>query len=454
MRSPMNVTRRLTVLMIAAFASAPATAGDCTPAWDPAFGVPGAPGGIAFDFASWDDGGGTDLYVSGTFTSIAGVSARRVARWDGSAWSRLGLGISNNEVYAIEGYGDGLYAAGYFDDAAGVAGTAKLARWNGDNWESIGAELALFSNQLWGLTTWDDGDGEGLYVVGNYQDIGGPGGPDYIAKWDGSTFSALGAPIGGGVPLIIFDAYAWDDGSGEQLYAGGRFLNIDGVPANRIAKWDGAQWSALGSGLTGPGPSPSVMSMVAFDDGTGEQLYVAGQTFDNAGGVPVSRIARWDGSTWSAVGAGFDDGIVWAVEVFDDGTGAALYAFGTFTTSGGAPMAKVAKWDGTSWQSIGANSEGYGAIVHDDGSGATLYAGGQFTLIGGVTSNRVARIQACPTDTPGDATGDGVVDVSDLVDVILAWGPCPVPPTPCPADFDGSGVVDVSDLVTVILNWG
>ena len=50
-----------------------------------------------------------------------------------------------------------------------------------------------------------------------------------------------------------------------------------------------------------------------------------------------------------------------------------------------------------------------------------------------------------------DVTGDGVVGVEDLVEVVLAWGPCGVP---CAADVDGDGVVGVNDLVEVILGWG
>jgi glyoxylase-like metal-dependent hydrolase (beta-lactamase superfamily II) len=52
---------------------------------------------------------------------------------------------------------------------------------------------------------------------------------------------------------------------------------------------------------------------------------------------------------------------------------------------------------------------------------------------------------------PGDLTGDGVVDVVDLVEVILAWGPCG---PECPADLNGDGVVSVTDLTDVILAWG
>ena len=53
---------------------------------------------------------------------------------------------------------------------------------------------------------------------------------------------------------------------------------------------------------------------------------------------------------------------------------------------------------------------------------------------------------------PTDVTGDGVVDVEDLLAVVLAWGPCPAP-NKCPADIDGDGIVTVADLVAVILSW-
>jgi hypothetical protein len=67
----------------------------------------------------------------------------------------------------------------------------------------------------------------------------------------------------------------------------------------------------------------------------------------------------------------------------------------------------------------------------------------------------IAWYTRSPPPAPGDATGDGTVDVDDLVAIILAWGPCPSPPTAegCPADLDHSESVDVDDLVLVILNW-
>jgi len=58
----------------------------------------------------------------------------------------------------------------------------------------------------------------------------------------------------------------------------------------------------------------------------------------------------------------------------------------------------------------------------------------------------------------GDANGNGVVNVDDLLAVINGWGACPSPPTACPGDMVPtmcpSGTVDVDDLLLVINNWG
>lgn len=64
------------------------------------------------------------------------------------------------------------------------------------------------------------------------------------------------------------------------------------------------------------------------------------------------------------------------------------------------------------------------------------------------------RVEYLQCSIPGDVTGDGQVNVSDLLAVITAWGPCPAPPTACPADVVSNGAVDVSDLLFVITNWG
>jgi agmatine deiminase len=53
---------------------------------------------------------------------------------------------------------------------------------------------------------------------------------------------------------------------------------------------------------------------------------------------------------------------------------------------------------------------------------------------------------------PGDANGDGLVDVADVLAVLSAWGACP-DPDECPCDFDGNGAVGVGDMLIVLAHW-
>jgi hypothetical protein len=51
----------------------------------------------------------------------------------------------------------------------------------------------------------------------------------------------------------------------------------------------------------------------------------------------------------------------------------------------------------------------------------------------------------------GDLNGDGVVNVSDLLALLGAWGQCA---GTCPADLNEDGIVNVSDLLILLANWG
>jgi hypothetical protein len=50
----------------------------------------------------------------------------------------------------------------------------------------------------------------------------------------------------------------------------------------------------------------------------------------------------------------------------------------------------------------------------------------------------------------GDITGDGIIDVSDILALIGSWGSCS---GDCPADLNGDGVVGVSDLLLLLSYW-
>src|SRR5262249_32282161 len=145
----------------------------------------------------------------------------------------------------------------------------------------------------------------------------------------------------------------------------GWFTNAGGGVANYVAKWNGSSWTALGSG---PGsvippyvPEPYVAA-----------LAVCGSNVDAGGGFggrDGNNMAKWDGSSWTTLGSGV--GLVFALAV----SGSDVYAGYTFTTAGGVP-ANIAKWNGSSWSALGSGISGnvFALAV----SGSDLYVGGFF----------------------------------------------------------------------------
>src|SRR5262249_22486598 len=136
----------------------------------------------------------------------------------------------------------------------------------------------------------DDGTGSKLYVGGEFNRTGHNG----LSCWDGTTWCQL-PDISSIYPNTISAMTVFN---GELLVGGGCNEHYVGI-GNYIARWDGQFWNPLGTGLN---DVPS--SLAVFDDGSGQALYVAGDTLNSAGGVPVNQLARWDGSSWSAVGTG------------------------------------------------------------------------------------------------------------------------------------------------------
>jgi hypothetical protein len=304
---------------------------------------------------------GTDLYAGGFFTLAGGVSASRIAKWDGQVWTALGSGMgaephNSNRVCALAVSGSDLYAAGNFTTAGGVIAN-NIAKWNGSSWSVLGAGT---NSVVWALAV----SGTKLYAGGYFTKVDGLD-VNFIAQWDGSAWSPLGSGTGWIFALAV---------SGTDLYAGGVLSSAGGVSANNIAKWNGSAWSSLGSGLN------AQVDALAVYGGT---LY-AGGVFNVAGGVQANYLAQWNGSIWSGLGSGMN-GRVRALAV----SGTDIYAGGDFTHAGAVSADHLAKWDGTAWSSLGQGLDGsVRALVV---SGSDLYAGGDFTHAGAVSANRIAK---------------------------------------------------------------
>lgn len=342
---------------------------------------------FVFALAAYDSGTGPELYAAGQFDSSSIGPVANIIRWDGTTWHTVGSGLAGTcralEVYD-DGSGPALYATGYFQSAGGQP-ASRIARWDGTNWSALGTGLGAEGNAL---TVFDPGTGPGLYIGGAFLTAGGIA-ASRLARWDGTW-----SDVGGGVAGTVLSLGVHDEGTGDALYVGGSFLNAGtgGIPANQIARWSGAQWSALGAGLSQPARCFTDWSPCSAVQA---QLLVGGG-FDSADGSGVSRLALWDSASFSAFGG--DEGIAGAVRaalVWDDGSGGgpALFAAGDFSRAGTISAARIARRDKHGWTALGSGLNGivHALAVWDDGGGEALYAGGEFTTAGGLAAPGVAR---------------------------------------------------------------
>lgn len=329
--------------------------------WSPQFGGPGADSTI-ITIASQ----GADVYVGGLITTVGEAKSKGIAKWDGSHWRDLAGGVSGPTpvVYAVAFRGSDVYVGGYFTNAGGVP-ARSLARWNGTSWSEVGGGVNGIAGSLQFV-------GNDLYVGGNFTQAGGVSATN-IARWDGTNWWSLGDGLSGNTNgFYPFVSSLGSDMNGN-VFAAGLFRFAGALPVNNIARWDGNQWHALGSGLH-TGPSPSVNDIEV----RGSNVYAAG-LFRSANGLNITNIARWDGQQWSAMGGG-PGGTNTSLAFVDD----VLHTCGNFTNIGGVAARHVARWNGTSWEPLAAGAAGeVSTRVSCLGSGnGTLYAGGDFIRAG------------------------------------------------------------------------
>src|ERR1700739_3163820 len=62
---------------------------------------------------------GGSLYAGGSFGTAGGVTATRIANWNGTNWQGVASGIANAGVWALGSNNSTLYARGLFTKAGG-----------------------------------------------------------------------------------------------------------------------------------------------------------------------------------------------------------------------------------------------------------------------------------------------------------------------------------------------
>jgi hypothetical protein len=382
-----------------------------------------------------------ELVATGTFTIAGGIDVNEIARWNGSHWQSLGSGLSGTSFspgYALTVYDGELIAGGRFTRAGGVDANS-IARWDGSNWYPLGTGFGvgiLMPNTnnphpaVRSLTVYN-----GQLVAGGDFNLAGEVDANGIAAWDGSDWHA----IGDGIKISWQGIAAYYGVRALTVYkgdliAGGDFNNAGGIDVHGIMRWDGQTWQPMGGGISGT--RPYVAALIVYDGNL-----IVGGSFTKAGGIGVNYIASWDGNSWRPMGNGFNS-TVYTLTIYDG----QLIAGGSFASPKG-----IARWDGSSWQPFGSGMEGVTALTSFHGD---LIAGGWFAVAGGISSNFWAR-WGVPEPIEGDLNHDCAVDLYDLGLLVERWlnDDCLYNGWCYEADLNYDFKVDFEDFTSLADNW-
>ncbi|HZW08927.1 MAG TPA: GC-type dockerin domain-anchored protein [Phycisphaerales bacterium] len=240
------------------------------------------------------------------------------------------------------------------------------------------------------MLSFDDGSGPALYAAGSFTMVDGVP-AQRIARWDGDAWEQVGAGLG----EEVFALGAFDAGAGPRLFAAGMYYLVGD---STLAEWDGAEWRAVPDT-----PNCWIGALGVSDIGGRPELYISGPVFD--------YVRRWDGSAWRSAGGGLF-GVFEDMAEFDDGSGRAVFV--------GGGIAAVYRFDGADWSPVGGDFS-FDGVIHametfDDGSGQALFVGGDFRRVPGwETALRIVRWDGSDWAQVGDGF-DGPVNALTVFD--------------------------------------
>src|SRR5688572_19052463 len=235
--------------------------------------------------------------------------------------------------------------------AAAVTMVAALSAQCANHWLA-GGSFPGPAGSIYDIEPWDpDGAGPAapvLVMCGQFVSAGPILDVNRIVTYDPATgvWGTLGTGMTdalGSSQVLVTSLAVLVNG---DLVAGGTFTSAGGTPVDRIARWDGISWQPLGTGVSGGpiGIGPSVNDLQVLPNG---DLIVVGD-FMFAGGVPVSSVARWDGTTWWPVGSG----VAGRFDCVTSRPNGDIFVSGLIGIGGGNWGANIARWDGTNWSCI------------------------------------------------------------------------------------------------------
>jgi hypothetical protein len=374
---------------------------------------------------------GDALIAGGSFTAAGAGAAHHIAQWSQATATWSAVDAPFPFVYAINNYTSDLVVAGDFIQSTAVAVPAnRIGRWDGAQFWPFGSGMNGPIRAVKGFTQSTPPFGFELVAGGSFTTASG-GWASGIARWvDAAVFPPVvptWQPMGDGFGGTVWAIERFNG----STYAGGEFIHSGQLEAggaaglvtvNHIARWNEPTDTWLPVGSSPVGVNGNVYALRAGASIPFLELLVGGD-FTSAGSVGAKRIARWQvnpavpgSGTWGAMGVGFNDGAVYAIERHNNNT----YVGGSFTTSGTTQVNRVAHWTGSVWEPVGSGFNGTVRALKS--SGGFLYAAGDFTTADGLSADRVARWDGTKWDEVHGGADETVFAMGSFHDELHAGG--------------------------------
>jgi hypothetical protein len=303
--------------------------------------------------------------------------------------SATGGGISNDDGFSyspsIAVAPDGTVYVAWHSDNPTEDSEIYIRRWNGSSWEEVGAGSAtgggISNNSGSSAGPFVSVAPDGIpYVAWTDFSLGNP--EIYIRRWNGSSWEEVGAgsASGGGISNNLGSSYGGGlavapDGTPYVVWSNNTSA---GDPEIFVRRWNGSNWeevgvgSATGGGISNDTGSSYGPSIAIASSGT---PYIAWENEDIQEGYREIYIRRWNGSSWEEVGASSASGggisnnsgfsAATSTAVAPDGT--PYVAWQNYVSGDNNYEIYIRRWNGSSWEEVGAGSATGGGISNTSG---------------------------------------------------------------------------------------
>ena len=323
-------------------------------------------------------GSGNDVWAIGAFNTGPGAGniwKTLTLHWDGSASSVVpspNVFEHDNLLFGVSGSGNDVWAVGYYNPFNGA--WPLTLHWDGSVWSVVASPHVGSTSGFYAVS----GSGNDVWAVGEYS------GGTLTMHWDGSAWSVVPSPSIGSDRNLLTGV----SGSGNDVWAVGYYTFFG---QTLTLHWNGTVWSVV------PSPNPGTIDNQLYGvSGSGNDVWAVGfySGFDD---IYHTMTLHWNGSAWSWVPS--PDGNVGQNHL------GAVSGSGNDVWAVGGDRTLTLHWDGNAWSlvpspNVGTAQNQLSGVI---GGGNDVWAVGEYSNTGGTNHTLTLHWTSPCTPTPVSA---------------------------------------------------